>query len=124
MAGMSFSQSMFTDLCERMLRLCKLQQGESLVLLSQGQENVEYVDAFMTTERVNPEALVSVSIWATYPALRTLSKAIRWPLALGLACQAFWIERPPPRIALTKYEGLAHASAMTAAAPALMKPAA
>jgi 2,5-dihydroxypyridine 5,6-dioxygenase len=39
---------MFTDLCERMLRLCKLQPGESLILLSQGQERVEYVDAFMT----------------------------------------------------------------------------
>ena len=48
MGGTSFSQSMFVDLCERMLRLCKLQQGESLVLLSQGDERVEYVDAFMT----------------------------------------------------------------------------
>ncbi len=48
MGGASFSQSMFTDLCERMLRLCKLEVGESLVLLSQGEERVEYVDAFMT----------------------------------------------------------------------------
>ena len=48
MGDASFSQSMFTDLCERMLRLCKLREGESLLLLSQGQERVEYVDAFMT----------------------------------------------------------------------------
>lgn len=48
MSGTSFSQSMFTDLCERMLRLCRLQPGESLVLLSQGQERAEYVDAFLT----------------------------------------------------------------------------
>ena len=45
MGSPSFSQSMFTDLCERMLRLCKLRPAESLVLLSQGQERVEYVDA-------------------------------------------------------------------------------
>lgn len=47
MAGQSFSQSMFTDLCERMLRLCRLEPSESLVLLSQGDERTEYVDAFM-----------------------------------------------------------------------------
>src|SRR3954447_13079191 len=44
----SFSQSMFTDLCERMLALCKLREGESLVVLSQGDELSEYVDAFLT----------------------------------------------------------------------------
>ena len=44
----AFSQSMFTDLCERMLRLCKLTEGESLIVLSQGQERAEYVDAFLT----------------------------------------------------------------------------
>jgi len=44
----SFSQSMFTDLCERMLRLCKLEDGESLIVLSQGDERAEYVDAFLT----------------------------------------------------------------------------
>src|SRR5579862_9335457 len=48
MAGQSFSQSMFTDLCERMLRLCKLSEGESLIVLSQGEERAEYVDAFLT----------------------------------------------------------------------------
>jgi 2,5-dihydroxypyridine 5,6-dioxygenase len=47
MGDTSFSQSMFIDLCERMLRLCKLEAGESLVLLSQGQERAEYVDAFL-----------------------------------------------------------------------------
>src|SRR3954447_3453103 len=44
----SFSQSMFTDLCERMLQLCKLREGESLIVLSQGDERAEYVDAFLT----------------------------------------------------------------------------
>jgi 2,5-dihydroxypyridine 5,6-dioxygenase len=42
------SPSAFADLCERMLRLCKLTEGESLILLSQGQERAEYVDAFLT----------------------------------------------------------------------------
>src|SRR6476646_2657933 len=54
-----------------------------------------------------------------YPALRVLSKASRWPLALGLPCQALWMDLPPPRMAFTKYDGLWYASAMTAAAPAL-----
>ena len=42
-----FSQSTFIDLCERELRLCALAPGESLVVLSQGDERSEYVDAFM-----------------------------------------------------------------------------
>jgi 2,5-dihydroxypyridine 5,6-dioxygenase len=42
------SPSTFADLCERMLRLCKLTEGESLIVLSQGQERAEYVDAFLT----------------------------------------------------------------------------
>jgi 2,5-dihydroxypyridine 5,6-dioxygenase len=42
------SPSTFADLCERMLRLCKLTAGESLIVLSQGQERAEYVDAFLT----------------------------------------------------------------------------
>ena len=33
-----FSQAMFIDLCERELRLCALSPGESLVVLSQGDE--------------------------------------------------------------------------------------
>ena len=48
MGSQSFSQSMFTDLCERMLRLCKLRADETFVVLSQGEERAEYVDAFMT----------------------------------------------------------------------------
>jgi 2,5-dihydroxypyridine 5,6-dioxygenase len=44
----SFSQSMFTDLCERMLRLCRLEDGETFIVLSQGEERTEYVDAFLT----------------------------------------------------------------------------
>jgi 2,5-dihydroxypyridine 5,6-dioxygenase len=43
-----FSQSMFTDLCERMLGLCRVRDGESLIVLSQGEERAEYVDAFLT----------------------------------------------------------------------------
>src|SRR5438876_5085005 len=42
------SPSTFADLCERMLRLCKLTEGESLIVLSQGDERAEYVDAFLT----------------------------------------------------------------------------
>lgn len=42
-----FSQSTFTDLCERELALCALTPGESLVVLSQGDERADYVDAFM-----------------------------------------------------------------------------
>jgi len=48
MGSQSFSQSMFTDLCGRMLRLCKLREDETFVVLSQGEERAEYVDAFMT----------------------------------------------------------------------------
>ena len=36
----------------------------------------------------------------------TLFFGIRVAFALGLFCQALWMERPPPRIARTKYEGL------------------
>jgi len=39
---------MFTDLCERMLGLCRVRDGESLIVLSQGEERAEYVDAFLT----------------------------------------------------------------------------
>jgi 2,5-dihydroxypyridine 5,6-dioxygenase len=42
-----FSQAMFVDLCERELKMCALSPGESLVLLSQGEERLDYVDAFM-----------------------------------------------------------------------------
>jgi 2,5-dihydroxypyridine 5,6-dioxygenase len=42
-----FSQSTFIDLCESELRLCALARGESLVVLSQGNERSDYVDAFM-----------------------------------------------------------------------------
>ena len=57
MGSQSFSQSMFTDLCERMLRLCKLREGESLIVLSQGDERAEYVDAFLTAgQRLGAQA--------------------------------------------------------------------
>jgi 2,5-dihydroxypyridine 5,6-dioxygenase len=42
-----FSQSTFIDLCESELRLCALSPGENLVVLSQGGERSDYVDAFM-----------------------------------------------------------------------------
>jgi len=58
MSDSSFSQSMFTDLCERMLRLCKVREGESLVVLSQGNERAEYVDAFLTAgQRLGAKAM-------------------------------------------------------------------
>ncbi len=58
MSGSSFSQAMFTDLCERMLRLCKVSEGESLVVLSQGNERAEYVDAFLTAgQRLGAKAM-------------------------------------------------------------------
>ena len=66
MGSQSFSQSMFTDLCERMLRLCKLREGESFIVLSQGDERAEYVDAFLTAgqrlgaQRDEPAAAVLV----------------------------------------------------------------
>src|SRR5438874_5807755 len=41
------SQSTFVDLCEQELRLCALSPGENFVVLSQGDERAEYVDAFM-----------------------------------------------------------------------------
>ncbi len=58
MGDTSFSQAMFTDLCERMLRLCKVTEGESLVVLSQGNERAEYVDAFLTAgQRLGAKAM-------------------------------------------------------------------
>src|SRR5712691_6643505 len=42
-----FSQFAFVDLCEQELRLCALAPGENLVVLSQGDERADYVDAFM-----------------------------------------------------------------------------
>ncbi len=42
-----FSRSAFVDLCEQELRLCALSPGENLVVLSQGDERADYVDAFM-----------------------------------------------------------------------------
>jgi 2,5-dihydroxypyridine 5,6-dioxygenase len=58
MGSSSFSQSTFTDLCERMLRLCKLAEDESLVVLSQGDERAEYVDAFLTAgQRLGAKAM-------------------------------------------------------------------
>src|SRR5581483_9669620 len=51
-------RSAFADLCERMLRLCKLTAGESLIGLSQGEERAEYVDAFLTAgQRLGAKAM-------------------------------------------------------------------
>jgi len=95
-AETSFSQSIFTDLCERMLRLCKLSPGESLVLLSQGDERREYVDAFMAAgQRLGASTMNvrlpysssatdgAVGVWtvgktplaANRPAIETLKRA-------------------------------------------------
>ena len=53
-----FSQSTFIDLCESELRLCALARGESLVVLSQGNERSEYVDAFMAAaQRLGASAM-------------------------------------------------------------------
>ncbi len=41
------SPTTFTDLCVRELELCAVKEGETLVVLSQGDERAEYVDAFM-----------------------------------------------------------------------------
>jgi 2,5-dihydroxypyridine 5,6-dioxygenase len=53
-----FSQSTFTDLCERELALCAVTSGESLVVLSQGDERSDYVDAFMAAgQRLGASAM-------------------------------------------------------------------
>jgi 2,5-dihydroxypyridine 5,6-dioxygenase len=50
--------SAFADLCERMLRLCRLREGESLIVLSQGEERAEHVDAFLTAgQRLGAKAM-------------------------------------------------------------------
>src|SRR4051794_33266695 len=48
MRGTMISAATFTDLCERELELCAVRPGESLVVLSQGDERADYVDAFMS----------------------------------------------------------------------------
>src|SRR5262249_14405744 len=42
-----FSTTAFVDLCERELKLCAVGEGETMIVLSQGEERAEYVDAFM-----------------------------------------------------------------------------
>jgi 2,5-dihydroxypyridine 5,6-dioxygenase len=42
-----FSPTAFVDLCERELKLCAVHEGETVIVLSQGEERAEYVDAFM-----------------------------------------------------------------------------
>ena len=78
---------------------------------------------FITTERVNPTSRSGVHLGDVARAALALE---REPVAVRARAfyQALWIERPPPRIVLTKYDGLTYASAMTADAPAWMKPAA
>jgi 2,5-dihydroxypyridine 5,6-dioxygenase len=44
----SLSPTMFAELCRRELELCCVKPGETLVVLSQGDERMDYVDAFLT----------------------------------------------------------------------------
>lgn len=47
------STASFIDLCERELQLCKVSADESLVVVSQGDERADYVDAFLSAaERI------------------------------------------------------------------------
>lgn len=41
------SRETFIDLCEQELRLCAVMQGETLVVVSQGNERADYADAFL-----------------------------------------------------------------------------
>ena len=41
------SHAAFIDLCEQELRLCALSEGETLVVVSQGDERADYADAFL-----------------------------------------------------------------------------
>jgi 2,5-dihydroxypyridine 5,6-dioxygenase len=41
------SPTSFADLCRSELELCRVRPGETLVVLSQGYERQEYVDAFL-----------------------------------------------------------------------------
>ena len=41
------SHATFVDLCERELRLCAVHEGETLVVVSQGDERANYADAFL-----------------------------------------------------------------------------
>jgi 2,5-dihydroxypyridine 5,6-dioxygenase len=43
--------SSFVDLCVRQLELCAVRQGEKVAVVSQGEERLEYVDAFMVAAR-------------------------------------------------------------------------
>lgn len=48
----------FADLCQRELELCRVRPGETLVVLSQGEERREYVDAFLAAgQRLGATAL-------------------------------------------------------------------
>jgi 2,5-dihydroxypyridine 5,6-dioxygenase len=52
------SASAFTDLCERELELCAVSEGETLVVLSQGDERADYVDAFLAAaQRLGANAM-------------------------------------------------------------------
>ena len=41
------SHAAFIDLCEQELRLCAVAEGETLVVVSQGDERAEYAAAFL-----------------------------------------------------------------------------
>src|SRR3954466_1832349 len=86
--------------------------------------SAETSPAFSTIERVNPDEPCSGSISATYPRLRVLSNPKTCPFADGALPQADSIDARPPRTLRTMRFGLAYASATTAEAPALTKPAA
>jgi 2,5-dihydroxypyridine 5,6-dioxygenase len=44
-------RTMLTELCRRQLQLCAVQEGETLVVLSQGAERADYADAFLYAAR-------------------------------------------------------------------------
>jgi len=46
------SPTTFAELCRRELELCRVQAGETLVVLSQGDERKEYVDAFLAAAQL------------------------------------------------------------------------
>ncbi len=41
----------FVDLCERELRLCAVKEGETVIVLSQGDDRVDYANAFLMAAR-------------------------------------------------------------------------
>jgi 2,5-dihydroxypyridine 5,6-dioxygenase len=55
---MNVSPNTFTDLCVRALELCRLSEGEVMVVLTQGDEKLDYADAMLAAgERLGATAL-------------------------------------------------------------------